>query len=202
MVIGAPPLINGFARPEVVDEVLPDILRGKKFISLAISEAFAGSDVQGMVTTATLTDDGEHFIINGSKKWITNGHFSDWFATGCKTDKGLSMILIPRVEGVETRIIKTSYSHAAGTAYVTFDHVKVPRKYLLGELNQGLKVILSNFNHERWVICARTARYSRFIVEETWNWASTRKVFGKSLLDQPTVRQKFARSALLRLHQV
>jgi alkylation response protein AidB-like acyl-CoA dehydrogenase len=66
------------------------------------------------------------------------------------TDKGLTAILIPRVEGVETKLIKTSYSSSAGTAYITFDNVKVPVEYTLGKENKGIYVILSNFNHERW----------------------------------------------------
>jgi len=70
--------------------------------------------------------------------------------TAVKTEHGLSMLLIPRTDDVETKIIKTAYSSAAGTAYVVFDNVRVPRRYLMGELDKGLKVILSNFNHERW----------------------------------------------------
>jgi alkylation response protein AidB-like acyl-CoA dehydrogenase len=79
---------------------------------------------------------------------ICSGHFSDFFSTGVKTDKGLSMLLIERGEGVETKLIKTSYSSAAGTAYIQFDNVKVPVENLLGQENKGLQVILSNFNHE------------------------------------------------------
>lgn len=75
---------------------------------------------------------------------ITNAQFSDWFMTGVRTSKtGLSMLLIPRDDNIETKIIKTSYSSAAGTAFVTFDKVLVPIKYLMGEEGQGLKVILS-----------------------------------------------------------
>jgi alkylation response protein AidB-like acyl-CoA dehydrogenase len=59
-------------------------------------------------------------------RWITNGHFSDYFTVGCRTDGGFTVLLVERVEGVETKAIKTSYSPAAGTAYVTFDNVKVP----------------------------------------------------------------------------
>lgn len=72
--------------------------------------------------------------------------------TGVRTGKHLSVLLIPRGEGVETKPIKTSYSAAAGTAYVTFDNVKVPVENLLGEENKGIHVILSNFNHERWAM--------------------------------------------------
>jgi alkylation response protein AidB-like acyl-CoA dehydrogenase len=70
--------------------------------------------------------------------------------TGVRTGKNaLTMMLIPRTDEVDTKIIKTSYSHAAGTAYVTFDGVKVPVENVLGGVGNGLKVILSNFNHER-----------------------------------------------------
>ncbi|KAH8918696.1 acyl-CoA dehydrogenase NM domain-like protein [Atractiella rhizophila] len=192
MVIGLPPVLN-FGTPELKAKVLPDILKGEKFISLAISEAMAGSDVRGMKTWARKTPDGKHYIVTGSKKWITNGLFSDWFMTGCRTSEdALSMILIPRTEEVETTPIRTSYSLAAGTAFVKFEGVKVPVEYCLGGENNGLKVILSNFVHERWVICCRIARYSRLIVEECFKWAHLRKVFGKRLIDQPAIRQKFA----------
>ena len=75
-VIGLPPVLN-FASDAVKAKVVPEVLSGKKFISLAISEAFAGSDVAGLKTTAKKTEDGKHWIINGTKKWITNGTFSD-----------------------------------------------------------------------------------------------------------------------------
>lgn len=110
--------------------------------------------------------------------------------TGVRTDKGLSMLLIPRDENVETKIIKTAYSHSAGTAQVTFDHVRVPVEYLLGVENEGLAVILSNFNHERWVICARIARNSRTIYEECFIYAHLRMVKGKPLIDLPVIRAK------------
>ena len=71
-IIGLPPVLN-FANPELRKRVSEEVFAGKKFISLAISEAFAGSDVQGLRTTATKTADGKHWIINGTKKWITNG---------------------------------------------------------------------------------------------------------------------------------
>lgn len=62
-----------FGSPEVRKKVVPAVLSGEKYISLAISEAFAGSDVAGLRTTATKTEDGKHYIINGTKKWITSG---------------------------------------------------------------------------------------------------------------------------------
>lgn len=148
-----------FANDEAYKKKLADeVFSGKKKICLAITEAFAGSDVAGIRTTAVKTPDGKHYIVNGTKKWITNGTFCDYFVTGVKTDKGLSVVVIPRGEGVETTPIKTSYSPAAGTAYVTFDDVKVPVENLLGKENKGIYVILANFNHERSVSMRQTYR--------------------------------------------
>ena len=89
-------------------------------------------------------------IVNGTKKWITNGIDSDYFVTMVRTGKGFSVLLIPRCEGLETKPIKTSYSASAGTAFITYDNVKVPVENILGQEKQGMRVILSNFNHERW----------------------------------------------------
>jgi alkylation response protein AidB-like acyl-CoA dehydrogenase len=191
MVIGLPPVVN-FGHPELQKQIVPDILAGKKFISLAISEAFAGSDVAGLRTTAKKTEDGKHYIVNGTKKWITNATFSDYFTVGCRTENGLTVLLIPRGEGVETTAIKTSYSPAAGTGYITFDNVKVPVENRLGPEDGGLLVILSNFNHERWVMCCASARGQRFVVDECLKWANQRKVFGKPLIAQPVIRNKLA----------
>ena len=71
-IIGLPPVLN-FGSPELKARVVPEVFSGKKFICLAISEAFAGSDVMGLKTTAKKTEDGKHWIVNGTKKWITNG---------------------------------------------------------------------------------------------------------------------------------
>lgn len=157
--------------------------RLEQIISLAISEAFAGSDVAGLRTTATKSEDGKTWTINGTKKWISGGMHSDYFVSGpfpdapcsaldplsrayrhcqfrsgrcftadtpqtvgARTDGGLTVFLVPRGEGVETKQIKTSYSTAAGTAYITFDNVKVPAENMLGPEDGGLLVILSNFN--------------------------------------------------------
>ena len=83
-----------------------------------------------------------------------------------RTDGGLTVLLIERGEGVETKPIKTSYSPTAGTAYITFTNVKVPVENTLGEEGQGIYVMLSNFNHERWVMICSSARSHRLVVEE------------------------------------
>ncbi|GAA6000530.1 hypothetical protein JCM10207_008056 [Rhodosporidiobolus poonsookiae] len=191
MVIGLPPVMN-FGSDKLKKEIIPEVLAGRKFISLAITEAFAGSDVAGLRTTAKKTPDGKHYIVNGTKKWITNGHFSDYFSTAVNTGNGLSMLLIPRGEGVDTKLIKTSYSTTAGTAYITFDNVKVPVENLLGKEGKGLFVVLSNFNHERWVMCTGSVAGSRMAVEEVMKWAHQRQAFGKPLMTQAVVRAKIA----------
>ncbi|PPQ69162.1 hypothetical protein CVT26_003536 [Gymnopilus dilepis] len=164
-VIGLPPVLN-FGSEELKAKVVPEVLSGKKFICLAISEAHAGSDVMGLQTTAKKSEDGKEWIINGSKKWITNGTFADYFTVGCKTEDGFTVILVERGPGVETKQIKTSYSTTAGTAYITFDNVRVPVGNTLGEEGGGIFVIL--------------------------RWTTQRKVFGKPLHSQAVIRAKLA----------
>ncbi|KAF8962786.1 peroxisomal acyl-CoA-dehydrogenase [Flammula alnicola] len=186
-VIGLPPVLN-FGSEAIKAKVLPEVLEGRKFICLAISEAHAGSDVMGLQTTATKSEDEKEWIINGTKKWITNGTFADYFTVGCKTEDGFTVILVERGPGVETKAIKTSYSSTAGTAYITFDNVRVPVENTLGEEGGGIFVMLSNFNHERWVMCCASARSQRGISE----WTTQRKVFGKPLHAQAVIRAKIA----------
>ncbi|KAH7325862.1 putative acyl-CoA dehydrogenase [Stachybotrys elegans] len=202
MVIGLTAVLN-FANDDAWRrKIAEEVFSGKKKICLAITEAFAGSDVAGLRTTAEKTPDGKHYIVNGTKKWITNGTFCDYFVVGVRTGKTLSVIVIERGEGVDTKAIKTSYSPSAGTAYITFDNVKVPASNLLGKEGQGIQIILSNFNHERWTMICGSVRTSRFIVEECMKWANQRLVFGKRLIDQPVIRQKLAKMiALVEAHQ-
>jgi alkylation response protein AidB-like acyl-CoA dehydrogenase len=80
--------------------------------------------------------------------------------------------LIERSEGLSTKKILTSYSPSAGTAYVIFDHVKVPVENLLGKENEGFKLIMHNFNHERWMMAVFTNRSSRLCLEESFKWAT------------------------------
>ncbi|KAF8629594.1 hypothetical protein AX15_003340 [Amanita polypyramis BW_CC] len=189
MVIGFPPVLN-FGSAEMKARMIPEIFDGKKYIALAVSEPFAGSDVSGLQTTAVR--DGDYWIINGTKKWITNGSFADYFTTACKTKAGYAAILIPRGPGVETKLIGTAYSSAAGTAYVTFDNVRVPVSNTIGPDGAGMSIILSNFNHERWMVTGTSLSAQRQIVEESLKWTSQRKAFGKPLNSQAVIRSKLA----------
>ncbi|KAJ7227109.1 acyl-CoA dehydrogenase [Mycena pura] len=187
--IGLPPIVN-FGQPALRDKIVEEVFAGKKLVCLAISEAFAGSDVAGLKCFAKRSDKG--WIVTGTKKWITNGTFSDYFTVGCRSEKGLVVLVIERGPGVETKPIKTSYSATAGTAYVTFDNVLVPYENTLGEDGKGLQVILSNFNHERWGMTCASISSQRLIVEECLKWATQRKVFGKPLTSQAVIRAKLA----------
>ncbi|KAG9204593.1 hypothetical protein B5807_08391 [Epicoccum nigrum] len=192
MTISLTAVLQWMPESERKTKVVNEVLSGKKKMCLAITEAFAGSDVAGLRTTAELTPDGKHYIIRGTKKWITNGMFCDYFVTGCKTDKGFSVILVERDENLETKLIKTSYSTTAGTAFVEYNNCKVPVENLLGKEHQGFAVIMANFNHERFMMACAVIRHSRTIVEECLKWCNQRIVFGKKLVEQPAIRQKLA----------
>jgi alkylation response protein AidB-like acyl-CoA dehydrogenase len=179
-----------FANPMLKEEVEENCLSGRKGICLAVSEPFAGSDVANLRTVAELSSDGKYYTVNGTKKWITNGTWCDYFVTAVQTNKGLSVLLIERSEGLETKPIKTSYSLAAGTSLVTFDNVKVPAQNLLGAEGKGIYVVLSNFNHERWMVSGACIRMSRVVVEECLKWSHQRQISKKRLIDQPVIRSK------------
>ncbi|KAF7721050.1 hypothetical protein EC973_005515 [Apophysomyces ossiformis] len=192
MVISLPTVIN-FGRPEIQAKVIPEVLSGRKRMCLAITEPYTGSDVANIQTIARRTADGKYYIVNGTKKWITAGMFADYFSVAVRTEGGISMLLVERGEGVETKPIKTSYSASAGTSYVMFENVKVPVENLLGKENQGFKVILSNFNHERWVMLTGASMGARVVIQDCFKWANQRQVFGKRLIDQPVIRNKLAK---------
>ncbi|KAF8305920.1 peroxisomal acyl-CoA-dehydrogenase [Clavulina sp. PMI_390] len=192
MQIGLSPVLN-FGSEALKAKIVPEVLSGKKYICLAVTEAFAGSDVAGLRCKATKSADGTYWTINGTKKWITNGVWCDYFTVACRTsERGLSVFVVERQPGLETKPIKTSYSPSAGTSFVSFDNVKVPSGNMLGKEGKGLQVVLSNFNHERWVMICGSARSQRMIVEESLKWASQRHVFGKPLIEQAVIRSKLA----------
>jgi len=95
-------------------------------------------------------------------------------------------------KNLETKAIKTTYSPTAGTAFVTFDKVRVPISYTLGKVGKGMQVILSNFNHERWMIASCALGMQRLVVEECLKWSNQRIAFGKPLHAQAVVRAKLA----------
>jgi alkylation response protein AidB-like acyl-CoA dehydrogenase/predicted heme/steroid binding protein len=196
LAIGLPPVLH-FGSKYLRDKVAGPCMRGEKTICLAITEPYAGSDVAGLRTEAKKTADGKHYILNGEKKWITNGIFSDFFTVAVRTGGpgmgGVSLLLVERnMPGVTCRQMKCTGVWPSGTTYITFEDVKVPVENLVGKENEGFKYIMSNFNHERWGIVVHATRFSRICVEESFAYAHKRKAFGKRLIDQPVIRYKLA----------
>ncbi|KAI9793013.1 MAG: hypothetical protein M1835_007506 [Candelina submexicana] len=197
--IGCPPLIK-FGKKPLVERIIPAILNGDKRICLAITEPDAGSDVANLTCEAKLTEDGKHYIVNGEKKWITNGIWCDYFTTAVRTGgegmNGVSVLLIEREHGgVSTRKMDCQGVQSSGTTYVTFEDVKVPVENVLGKENQGFKVVMTNFNHERIGIIIQCIRFSRVCYEESVKYAHKRRTFGKKLIDHPVIRLKLAHMA-------
>jgi alkylation response protein AidB-like acyl-CoA dehydrogenase len=193
--ISAPAVYN-FGDDAMKTTVGTQLLTGKKWSALAISEPFAGSDVAGVRTTAEKTPDGKYYIVKGIKKWITEGMYADYFVTAVRTGGqgagGMSMLLIERGEGVETKQIKTTYSTCCGTALVVFNNVKVPVSNLMGKEGNGFRQIMYNFNHERWMIVCNLMGQARAALVDTFMWTQQRAIFGKKLIDQPVIRNKLA----------
>lgn len=197
--IGLPPILH-FGSEEMKRRIVPDCLSGKKFICLAITEPHAGSDVANIKCEAKKTPDGKHYIVNGEKKWITNGTFADYFTVACRTGgegmNGVSLILVERtMAGVSTRHMQCSGVWASGTSYITFEDVKVPVENVIGKENKGFKAIMYNFNHERMGIAIQSTRFARVCLEESIKYAHKRKTFGKKLIDHPVIRNKIAHMA-------
>ncbi|KAI8983530.1 acyl-CoA dehydrogenase/oxidase [Pilobolus umbonatus] len=192
--IGLPPVVH-FGSKYLKDKVVKDCLAGTKHICLAITEPSGGSDVAGLQCEAK--DMGDHYLVNGEKKWITNGTFADFFTVACRTGEagfnGLSFLLLERgMPGITTRQMKCSGVWPSGTAYITFEDVKVPKENLIGEENKGFKYIMTNFNSERMGIVIQANRFARVCLEESLKYAHKRKTFGKRLIDHPVIRNKLA----------
>ena len=193
--IGLPPIIN-FASDDVKAMVVPPVLAGTERISLAITEPGAGSDVAQLTTTASL--EGDHYVVNGSKTYITGGMNANWLTTAVRTGGdgagGISVLLIPTdVEGVSrTALDKKQGWWCSDTATIYFDNVRVPAGYLVGQENKGFSVIMNNFNSERLGMSAAMEAFSRVCLEDALAWARERKTFGKRLADHQVIRHKIA----------
>ncbi len=193
--IGLPPVVN-FATEEVKQQVVPSILDGSKRISLGITEPSGGSDVANLKTTARL--EGDYYIVNGSKTFITGGMNANWTSTAVRTGgdgtSGISMLLIPmELEGVSrTSLDRKQGWWCSDTATLYFDNVKVPVENLIGKENQGFPVIMNNFNSERMWLCISMEASSRICLEEAVSWAQERRTFGKRLADHQVIRHKIA----------
>lgn len=202
MAFGVPPIIK-FGNKQLQERFLPDFFSGAKRACIAITEPDAGSDVANIKTEAKKSADGKKYIINGNKKWITNGIWSDYAAMACRTGgpgpSGLSMIVVPLKghPGVDMRRLKVQGQIAAGTTYIELDDVEVPVENLIGEEGMGMRYIMTNFNHERLTICIGATRQARVVLSAAFAYTLKREAFGKTLMEQPVVRHRLAKAGVL-----
>ena len=193
--IGLPPVIN-WGSDAMKALVAPPVLRGEKWISLGITEPDGGSDVANLKTSAVR--DGDHFIVNGSKTYITGGMRATWVSTAVRTGGegpgGVSMLLIPTdADGFSrTAFTRKQGWWASDTATLYFDNVRVPVGQLIGSENQGFKVIMTNFNSERMGMAISMEACARVCLEEAVAWARERRTFGARLADHQVIRHKIA----------
>ncbi len=196
--IGSPPIVA--VGPEAMKKrVLPQVLAGEKISALAITEPSGGSDVAQLKTTAKR--EGDHYIVNGSKMFITSGVRADFYTVAVRTGGpgagGVSLLLIERgMEGFTQQPLKKMGWWASDTAQLFFDDVKVPVENLIGEENKGFRYVMLNFNSERLGMAASCTAFSRVCLEESIAWARERKVFGGRLADQQVIRHKLVDMAM------
>lgn len=191
--IGLPPVVL-HASEAVRREVVPPVLRGEKIAALAITEPGGGSDVAALRTTARR--DGDHYVVNGEKTFITSGMRADWITVAVRTGEGrgasgISMLLVPgdAVGLTRTRLSKMGWL-CSDTATLHFDNVRVPARYLLGDEGAGFRMIMGNFNGERIGLAAGALGFSQACLDEALAWARERKAFGAALIEHQAVRHK------------
>jgi acyl-CoA dehydrogenase len=195
--IGLPPVIN-VGSEKMKRRVVPQVLAGDKIHALAITEPSGGSDVANLLTHAVL--DGDDYVVNGSKMFITGGMRADFYTVAVRTGGegagGVSLLLIEREREGFTRVsLKKQGWWASDTAALYFDDVRVPRENLIGEENNGFAAIMKNFNNERLFMSASSNAFARVCLEDALAWARDRKTFGKRLADHQVIRHKFAEMA-------
>jgi acyl-CoA dehydrogenase len=192
--IGAPPIARVGA-PALQARILPPVLRGEKIIALGITEPGGGSDVANLRTTARR--DGDHYVVNGEKCYITSGMRADYLTTAVRTGgpggAGVSLLLIEmdRPGVSRTRLEKMGW-WASDTASIFFQDVRVPVENLVGAEGRGFGAIMLNFNNERLGLAAGATAYARVALDEAIGYAQQRQTFGKRLADHQVIRHKIA----------
>jgi len=198
--IAAPPILAAGSR-EMKARVLPPILAGEKIAALAITEPSGGSDVAGIKTTAVRK--GDQYVVNGEKTFITSGIRADYFTVAVRTNPaekgagGVSLLLIERdTPGFERTELKKMGWWASDTAHLYFDNSLVPAANLIGEENQGFRLIMRNFNAERLGMAAGACGFAKVCLEEALAWVRERKTFGQPLVERQVIRHKLVDMAM------
>ena len=161
-----------------------------KFAAYCVTEPGAGSDVAGIRTNAKKV--GGDYVINGSKMWITNASVADWYFVLAYTNpelkhKGMSGFVVPaNTPGITVGKKEWNLGQrASDTRGITFEDVKVPAKYLLGQEGQGFKIAMSAFDHTRPAVAAGAVGLARRAMDEAVEYAKTRKTFGQPIAGLP-----------------
>ncbi len=194
-----PPIIAFGTEEQKAEWVVPAI-RGEKILCLGITEPDAGSDVSGIKTRAVR--DGDEYVINGSKTYITNGHRADAIVLVTKTNPdagydGFSLFLVPMdAPGVirEKRLQKLGM-HASDTALLAFDDVRVPASALLGQEGKGFYHIMWELQGERLIGAAGCVAGAQHVFDQTLGYAKERTAFGRQIGKFQVIRHKFAEMA-------
>jgi acyl-CoA dehydrogenase len=191
--IGLPPVLR-HGSAELQREVIPPVLAGERIAALAITEPGGGSDVASLRTTARR--DGEHWVIDGEKTFITSGVRADWITVAVRTSEakgagGISMIVVPGdAPGLSRSALQKMGWWCSDTGHLRFDGVRVPARHLLGEEGGGFRIVMTNFNGERLAMSAMALGFAQACYDEALEWARQRKTFGAALVDRQVIRHK------------
>ncbi|AEW86900.1 acyl-CoA dehydrogenase [Flavobacterium columnare] len=177
--------LNAEGDERIKQEYLAPSIAGNKIGALCITEPFGGSDVAGMRTTAERK--GSKFVINGSKTFITNGVYADYYVVAAKTNpalgnKGISIFLIDaNTPGISaTKLNKLGWK-ASDTAELAFDNVEIPLENLMGEEGKGFPYIMQHFALERLIMAINAHARAEYAIDYTLGYMSEREAFGKSI---------------------
>ena len=191
------PYILAYGSDDQKRNWLPKVVSGKTIMAIGMTEPIAGSDLQGIQTKAER--DGNHFVLNGQKVWISNGQIADLYIIACKTDpkegaKGISLILVEGDrEGFKRgkNLEKIGYK-AQDTSELFFEDVRVPITNLLGQEGRGFAQLMQQLPQERLVVAIRCATALEAALTETLRYTKERKAFGRSISDFQNTRFKLA----------
>jgi len=191
------PYILHYGNEEVQKKYIPKMISGEFIGAIAMTEPGAGSDLQGMRTSAI--DHGDYFLVNGSKTFITNGYLSDVVVVAVKTDpskgaKGISLIVMDNsMEGYTKGVpFEKVGLHAQDTCELFFQDVKVPKENLLGKSGEGFKYLMQELAQERLVVALAAVALGEYMLQATLDYVKQRKAFKKVLSDFQNTRFKLA----------
>ena len=188
--------LQDFASADIRERVLQDVVLGRKGSCLAITEPGGGSDVANIKTTASV--DGDDYVINGSKTFITGAVKGDYFVVGARTGgpglKGISLFFVEKgTPGFSlTPLDKKMGWWCSDQATLYFDNCRVPAGNLMGEKDRGFIAIMENFNFERLTLAAGALGMMKTCLEESVTYAQERETFGKPLIQHQVIRHKIA----------